>query len=178
MKTPLSQNHMRLRNMYLIEMMHIVEDGHNVAWTHVCRDFLEDNNELHERSDLAFSYNGTTYPEDVTQRTRRHILNRKTSTLHADLTSAFETMKSRYVDDWGPALRAFKNMVTSVFREAASEADLRKVIPDYIIDSIQEIDFIPLKTAQGISDARALEIKEKYDKAFDVEAFISVGKLV
>ncbi len=169
---------MRLRNMYLIEIMHIVETGHTKSWDTICEDFLRDNNDLLDLNDIAFKHNGDPYPPRAVKLNRKHILNRKSSPLHEDLVDAFELMKGRYIDEWLPTLRSFKNLMAVVFREASSEEDIRKVIPSYLVDGVQEVGFIPLKTAKGISTERAAELKQLYARAFGIEAYISVSRLI
>lgn len=174
-----SRNSMRLRNIIISTFVKGAEQARNQTWDAICQEYLEEHNELEDKELIAFRVEGNAYPQSVVDAVKKSTLHRKSGELHEDLVEGFKRMRSRYVDEWETTLRSFKNMISVVFREAKSIEEVAQVIPDHIMNMVSdEVDFVSLNTAKGITPERAEEIKKQYALAFNIENFITVSKLI
>lgn len=172
-------NSMRLRNIFISSFMKGVERARNESWQTICEDFLEEHNELNKTDHIAFRVDGQMYPPRAVELNRKSLLYRKSAELHEDILDSFDLMYGRYITEWEAIIRSFKNMLTVVFREAKTIEEMGLVIPSHIMNMVpDDVEFVALNTAKGISQERAEEISKQYALAFNVENFISVSKLL
>lgn len=170
---------MRLRNIFISAFTKGVVRARDDTWQSICEDFLEDQNDLKSKEDIAFRVEGNLYPPRAVELNRKSLIYRKSEDLHSDLVDGFKRMQARYVDEWEAVLRSFKNMISVVFREAKSIEEVEQVIPAHLMNLVpDDVEFVALNTAKGISQDRAEEIKKQYALAFNVENFISVSRLI
>lgn len=173
-----SRNTMRLRSMYFQSVVRKVIDARTESWDKVCKSLLEDNNYILNKDNIAFTFEGDCYPESALSQYKKSTVNRKAGKLAEELEDQFTDLRDLYVEKWDTALRNFKNMLTTLFREAVTVHDLQKVIPLHLLENSEDLDYVPLPSAKGISDERAEEIRNQYVKAFAVEQYIATGKLL
>lgn len=174
-----STNSMRLRNIFISTFVKGVEQARNQTWDAICQEYLEEHNELEDKELIAFRVEGNAYPQSVVESVKKSVLHRKSGELHEDLVEGFKRMRKRYEDEWEITLRSFKNMISVVFREAKTIEEVGQIIPDHIMNMVSdEVDFVSLNTAKGISRERADQIIDQYALAFNIENFITVSKLI
>lgn len=173
-------NIMRLRNIYLQSLTKGVKDARDKVWNEMCYSIIDALEERYETRPLAFRVDGNLYPESAVERNRKSILYRNTVELEdEDLLEKFDRIHEIYKSNWEECFRIFKNMLAAVFREAKSYDEITSVIPDSIMNLMKdEVDFLPLSTAKGISPERAEELKEIYKKAFNVNSYLTASTIL
>lgn len=170
---------MRLRNLYVSSMIKGVTNARDHIWNEVCDEFLSDQNVENNTRFIAFRFQGDIYPQRAVELNRKSILYRQLTELDEKYFVEFEAMREFYVDKWEKTLRSFRNLITAVFREATSREELEAALPKAAIGLVMDdVDFVPLERATGISVNRAQELKDQYELAFSIGNFVTMSKLL
>jgi hypothetical protein len=173
----ISQSTMRIRGVYFNLLIKKASEQRDKVWNQICNEFLEDNNDLRSRNDIAFKFNTEIYPESFRLQ-RRTTVNRKSKDLHESLEEDFEVAFNKYVTEWNEVFRDFRNLLTTVFKHARTADELELVIPQTLLIDLDDVDYVALPKAKGITDELAKEIKAKYKLGLEINNYIAMGQLL
>lgn len=173
----ISRNTMQIRGIYFNLLIKKASAQRDKTWEALCNEFLEDNNNLRERNDIAFKFNTEIYPESL-RVIRRTQVNRKSKELHESLEADFEEAIKIYVTEWKEVIRDFRNLLTACFKHARTADELELVIPNVLMADLDEVDYVPLPNAKGITDALAQELKDKYQLGLSINNYIAMSQLL
>lgn len=168
---------MQLRGIYFNRLIKKASKNRDDTWNAICKEFLDDNNDLRSRNDMAFKFNTEIYPEPL-RAISRTAVNRKSKELHESLEDEFEEALKMYVIEWKEVIRDFRNLVTACFKHARTADELELVIPSVLMEDLDEVDYVALPNAKGITDELAQELKNKYQLGLSINNYIAMSQLL
>lgn len=173
----LNRNMAQVRMVYFQEILSIVNKAPSKYWEDTCLDFLEDNNTLQKsESKKAFSFNGDYFPPSINKLRKSQIM-KVSVPLHKDLEEEFEELRKSFVDDWQFIKRSFKNFLNRALSMAKTEAELSLVVPMYILEQVETVDFLPNPRATGLTQEAADKLLADFPQIKDIHKLSAIGKL-